>query len=197
MERVNILVKNYLSPALKCLGFKKQGHRWKRERDCFVDVIEVVVLRGSTSEEERCDLKYGVSIPKFYYLIWNDKQKSFPYEADCIFRSSLVKFVTLTSNDDVEAAGEMLCEYVNNKIISTFDSFTGFQMIQEYLVNSKVMERSYPLDRIYYALTEIELGNTESCISILNGIRFEKNRGWSTRAKNVLENIKVEQDKHA
>lgn len=141
MERINKLVNDYLSPALKSLGFKKKNHKWKRERNQFVDVIEAVVLSGSTSDNERCNINYGVCVPKFHEVIWNDKLKTFPDEANGVYRSYLSGFISLDSDYDITNEGQILCEHVKNKIVPKLNSFSDYQKLHDYLESSNVMKK--------------------------------------------------------
>lgn len=59
------------------------------------------------------------------------------------------------------------------------------QAMDQYLVDSKVIERSYPLPIIYLAILKSEQGNLAAACSILGQLRERVSGPWKLRIDEV------------
>lgn len=189
MDRIKELVKEHISPELKSHGFKKRAHKWKRERDGFVDVVVVRSSRWNSSNDESCDIEYGVCAPELYSLIWSRDLDDFPIEANAIFKGTSSKHAKLECSNDIEKEGILLRSNLAADILPEFDRFNDYDSLHHHLELIKVIEKSYPLDKIYLSLLKNELGLHSEAKDILLSIINGSNKGWGERSNDVFQKL--------
>ncbi len=174
---------------MKSHEFKKRAHKWKRERGNFVDIIQVVSGRWNSLNDESCHIQYGVCVPKFYSLIWSRKLDDFPVEADAVFKGSLTKHIKLESQGDIKAKGFLLKTNLIDDIIPELEKFKDYRSLYHHLEFIKVMDKRYPLDKIYYCLLKKEMGYIDEAKVAYISIMNDSTNTWSKKMNSIFQEL--------
>ncbi|GGP74517.1 hypothetical protein GCM10009347_43080 [Shewanella algicola] len=83
------LIKLYIAPFLKRLGFKKKGSTWNREINGVVHVIDIQSTKARVDGTELFTINIGVFINELWQIFWNKEVPQFVKEENCYPRFRL------------------------------------------------------------------------------------------------------------
>ncbi len=189
MERVDKLSNQYLAPSLKANGFIKQRFKWKRERNGFIDTIQLLSSQWNSENNESFSINYGICIPDFSLLIWGKELDKFPAPEDGVFNSFLTGNFNLEKDADIEICGKEINEKITKELIPNLESYCDLSDLYMYLHKNEVLNKSYPLDIIYLALLANAIGKKDETKEIFNQLSSTANSAWVERIKIVENNL--------
>ena len=198
MDRINQIAKITVQPLLKGAGFKNKRLQWNRQRNEFIDVLNIQEDKYNFPGFERFTVNIGIFIPEFYELIWQEPHSGFAQEPDCPVRLRIGELVQSTNgrhpldlwwklenSSDVNSVSSEIATMIKLKILPFFDNIQYFEDIDAFVTSRGGLEREYPLARIFYALTKRKCGDIETSNDILRTIAQGDNKAWARRAEIV------------
>ena len=200
-SKLRQLIRLYIHPLLKELGFRRKALRWNRERGQFVDLISVQKATYSTECEEVFTVNLGVFAHWFYNTVWQVPHVGIVSEVDCTIRPRLGELIqdkpfggafdqwwTLTSIDDVKTVGTEVKTALINKALPFFQSIVDYRVINDHLDRLVGWQSKNELNKIYHALAKWKIGEKVESERILNQIA----PCWKERADLVLDCLRTQ-----
>ena len=83
------LIRIYIAPFLKRVGFKKKGTTWNREVNGVVHVIDIQASKARADGSESFTINIGLSINELWKIFWNKDVPQFMKEENCYPRFRL------------------------------------------------------------------------------------------------------------
>jgi len=147
-RRLRQILKNWIEPQLKTLGFKKRAYTYTRTLDEVWWLIDIQRSRWNTSQRCEFTVNLGVYVPGFYAILRGEDPKR-PTVPDCVFNCRINKAMgiredkwwTLHADDPApnlsdSAIGQELTDAIVNRAIPFLQRF---QKRHEILHLSSVM----------------------------------------------------------
>jgi len=201
MKRIESMVTEFIAPLLKKNGFKKKKQIWNRERNNFIDVIEIEELHGSTNDNERFVINIGIFVPSFFKTVWENEYRDFAQDVDALLRLRLEDFCSDffseklnkswidLNTDDISNIGTELAKLFEREILPYLDRINDYKALEKYFNSSNSRHKEYLLSRILYALLKYQVGCLDEAKNILESLTTGRNKAWSDKAKEILSRI--------
>lgn len=169
-----------IDSVLKPLGFKRNKWTWNRET---AGIVDVVTLQRSKYDDE-VTVTLGVLNSAVFRDCWGEDPQLPADETACTVRTRLGEWIegrerwwNLAEEDTPSnIAGRLAQEGV-----PFLDRMHSLAEMEQYLVDTKVLERSYPLPIIYLAILKARRGQPDAACSILMTLGLRVPGAWKRR----------------
>lgn len=169
-------------------GFRRKKTTWNRERDSFVDVVDVQVSKS----RDTVTMNAGVLYRPIYFACWGEESKPFVVEPSCTVRARIGQ---LLDNRDrwwdigSESVADEMAECLETCIFPFLDGMQSLESMQDWLASTGLPSSKWPLPSIYYALLQSQLGDQEGACNTLTELEGKALGAWKAGAKEVAVRI--------
>lgn len=177
-----------LNKLLEPLGFAKKGAAWNRVVGPYTDVVDLQVSKS----QDRVTLNIGVIEKSVYFDCWDRVVDDFINEPNCIVRTRILtednkeKWWQIADADTVE---DMVAS-VKNFVLPFFDKHHSLDSMREFLIQTNVVDKTYPPPVIYLAIILHRLGKSDEACLRLGALKKKTVGAWLSRVEEIAEKLK-------
>ena len=199
---VAVMMREWLSPFLKNVGFRGKALTWNRQAKHLTHVINFQRGKESTKADGDFTINVAVFSPILYTHYWAKTPPTFVHDTDCGVR---VRIGELMENGIFAASGkrgkrrdywwsydestspDKLADSVVAAIASCslpfLERFESIQTIRDFLSLCGEMDIAMPNDALHLAIAMAEMGDSAGAKALLKHIhtRFDAWQGWTER----------------
>lgn len=177
-----------IDSVLKPRGFRRRKLTWNRRNDIGVDVISLQESKAGDSLTVNC----GVLATGVYRLCWGKEPPPFADETACTVRCRLGEWTEGREywwNKSDQQAAHQVSEMVAAEGVRMLERLRSPGAMEQFLIDTKVMEQSYPLPKIYLALLRYQQHDATGARDALERLRSGVPNAWRARIDDVLSRL--------
>jgi hypothetical protein len=178
----------HLDRVLKPLGYARSRITWNRGTDNFVAVLDLQTSRS----RDAITLNVGVLSRTIFRHAWGRNEDAFILEPFCTVRARIGQLVG--SKDvwwdlDAEDALSKVADSLSKHALPFISQMQTLPAMRDWLLAHGAPSPVRPLEAIYLALLQNELGDAESGCATLNGLAQNVSDAWSVRVTAAAASI--------
>ena len=204
-QKMDELVRRYIHPPLKEMGFVRRSRTWNREAGGMIDVINLQTSRWNEQSSGSFTINCGVFVPSIYTICWGKNAPSFPKEEDCLVRTRVGSLMTqgvrnqqkdfwwdLDSNTNLDVLGGSLRALLLEKVLPFLNQFDSLNLIRAWWKKQGGWEVRTPLGLISLAIIEHQLGSDADAKELLEDLSKQRNTLWKKRVLEVSARLGIQ-----
>lgn len=176
-----------LDTLLKPLGFTRQKTAWNRRSGYVVEVIDVQVSKAG----DAVTVNAGVLDVEAHVRLWGSKPPAFIVEPACTVRARVGELIDgkelwwQLDDDQTEEVSKAITDHV----LPFVTRMRLRQDMVQWLTDTQVVQRKYPLPIINLAILQDLLGNSSEGCALLAEVQTKAIGAWRVRAAEVAERL--------
>lgn len=190
------LIRLYIAPFLKRLGFKKKGTTWNREVNGVVHVIDIQTTKARADGTESFTINIGVFINELWQIFWNDGVPPFVKEENCYPRFRLGYLLSgfdpkrrdqwwqFQSEEDIEKIWKELDVIFREKCLPFFDQIEN---VSDALDISVRAIPNMPAEKLSHAILLNMAGKKAEGDRVIDDLLSDSY--WGSRASEISERL--------
>jgi hypothetical protein len=190
-RRTPTIIVEALDFLLKPLGFGRKQLTWNRERNGFVDVLDVQIGKSSEPDAISFTLNVGLMAGDVYEACWGKAPPAWIQETDCTVRTRLGMLGSesrdLWWDGDASEVRSDVVRRVQADALSFLDSIRNLQDVEGALERTLARRPDRPLGQLYLAIVKASLQKTDEAAALLDDVA--KIGAWRGRVAEVRERL--------
>lgn len=184
---------NKLDDLLKPIGFTRQKAVWNRRSARLVEVIDLQISKTG----EIVTINTGVLDSDVHVKLWKSEPPQFVEEPDCTIRARVGELIDgkdlwwpLSDNQ----VAEKISKEIIDRVLPFVQRMRSRQDMVQWLTDTQVVKKRYPLPIINLAIIQSSLGETREACSLLAEVQNKAVGAWRTTAAKVAERLGCAED---
>ncbi|TQV66923.1 DUF4304 domain-containing protein [Exilibacterium tricleocarpae] len=190
------LIRLFIAPFLKRIGFKKKGMTWNREANGVVHVIDIQPTRPRENGSEPFTINIGIFMNELWQLFWGKDAPQFIKEEDCYPRFRLGyllsefdpkcrdKWWDIQSQKEIETVWKELETLLIGDCLPFFNRIESASDVLDVSINAKP---SMPAEKLSHAILLNMAGRKAESDQLISD--FCSDPHWGARAKEIAKRL--------
>jgi hypothetical protein len=193
---IDEVVRMYVHPQLKRLGFTRKARTWNKSGNTVVNVVNIQHGKENAAQSGSLTVNLGIFVPTVYQIFRGSSPPAFAQIADCVVTARLGFVETATDatwadgfdfwwNFDVETNTEEVGQDVAHRIlvhgIPFLTHISTLAAVHDFLMQRINANNGLPQEYIYLAIIKALLKDIEGAYQLLDqtATKFDAWKEWA------------------